>query len=198
MKKLNKKILIIIIVSVIIFISAILILLYIRINDNIPSKEEKKYPVNSTFNNSLIDDYNPIYFEWKNKKYVFFQQSDSNIVFIAVKIAEQQQGNWLSEDYSPVFVIYKKNYKDITSLLIYEDRLYTFKDNSITMYDLSDEQTKKKKVTINEIYGIYNNNIYIKSKNDLKQIDANLNNISTIRQLPEKYQVIPRKYKFAI
>lgn len=73
-----------------------------------------------------------------------------------------------------MFVLYKNNYKNIKNILIYQDSIYTIKNNLITRYDLTSEKIFKKHIKFDSVLGIYDNSIYIKSKNEYQKIDINL------------------------
>ena len=150
----------IIAVGLLVIVIASVIFVIIQQGDNTPSKKEQEYSVPNWFVNSLIDEWNPRYFKWKDKKYVLFQEKESGIVFMAIKVLETQQGNWLKEEYSPIFILYENNYKNIKSILIYQDSIYTIKNNLITKYNLVSKKILKKHLKFDSVLGIYNNNIY--------------------------------------
>ena len=191
----------IIAVGLLVIVIASVIFVIIQQGDNTPSKKEQEYSVPNWFVNSLIDEWNPRYFKWKDKKYVLFQEKESGIVFMAIKVLETQQGNWMKEEYSPVFILYKNNYKNMKSILIYQDSIYTIKNNLITKYDLVSKKILKKHLKFDSVLGIYDNSIYIKSKNEYQKIDINLKSQpEKIKKgaLPKNYSQKPEKYKFAI
>lgn len=191
----------IIAVGLLVIVIASIIFVIIQQGDNTPSKKEQEYSVPNWVVNSIIDEWNPRYFKWKDKKYVLFQEKESGIVFMSIKVLEAQQGNWTKEEYSPVFILYKNNYKNIKSILIYQDSIYTIKNNLITKYDLVSKKILKKHLKFDSVLGIYDNSIYIKSKNEYQKIDITLKSQpEKIKkgELPKNYSQKPEKYKFAI
>lgn len=188
-------------VIIIIMLTIIILNLVKQGNDNIPSEYEKKQPEIASFTNvrgfGVIDNYNPVF--WEGDKYAFFQHNETLICYITKRISREKQNDWYRENYDPLFTIYKSNYKNIKYILTYKDIMYTFKDNIVTLYDLKNETLKKRHISIDKVRGINQDHIYFSSGNNNYKVSTNLKGkIKKIKNLPNRYDFEPIKYKFAI
>lgn len=195
-----------IITITIVLLLLIFYLAYFR-DDNIPNSLEKKMiEKNNIFTitdkNNKIHDNVPVY--WNNNKYAFFQDSNK-ICYLVKKIdtTEHKYGdenmNYISYDYKPVFQIYHNRYKKMKKAIVYNDNFYSFNEDKIVVYDMKKGKTAVYKINKYDILGFYDEKIYISRSKKYFILDLKFKekiNISS-SDLPQKYDYLPFEIKIA-
>lgn len=195
-----------IITITIVLLLLIFYLVYFR-DDNIPNSQEKKMIEKNiiftiTDKNNKISDNVPVY--WNNNKYAFFQDSNK-ICYLVKKIdtTEHKYGdenmNYISYDYKPVFQIYHNRYKKMKKAIVYNDNFYSFNEDKIVVYDMKKGKTVVYKINKYDILGFYEEKIYISRSKKYFILDLKFKkkiNISS-SDLPQKYDYLPFEIKIA-
>ena len=202
----KKKYLILTIVFLLLFVLLIFCLFYFK-DDNIPNAQEKKMIEKDiiftiTDKNNKIHNNEPVY--WNNNKYAFFQASNK-ICYLIKKIDTKvrkysdENMNYVSYDYKPVFNLYHKRYKKMEKAIVYNDNFYSFDEDKIVSYDMKKGKTDVYKIKEYDVLGIYENKIYINQNEKYFSLDLKFKKRITVSSsnLPQKYDYLPFEIKIA-